>query len=338
MVAPPDDRNTLRVPFIYVPRGDPWPTQWIAEHPDYFTVPAVMMPRDPDGSRRPWAEIQALLRQTDPAWGTGPEPLPTPPPLAEAPRQSGSFAPPPPREKRMRGGQPWPKDRNGGDWPADRWGRPTRPLWDYPPGMRAPGEGDAPGAPGSVSEAEAIRSARTALTALNRAPRAMVAGDRAGTASDGTQTPRRGVASRYPGAYDVAEAGQGNKNILSDAVGGTGPQPHVLENPEHYLNQTFRNDYGVNCVAFPQSVAHAPTTPNWTDLGPATSNTPKGTWVGTFINGHFQGHVGAFDRMNPDATMVIFDQFVTQPKIGTRILTPQGTFVNNPRNYRVIGW
>ena len=150
-------------------------------------------PRDPDGSRRPWAEIQALLRQTDPAWGTGPEPLPTPPPLAEAPRQSGSFAPPPPREKRMRGGQPWPKDRNGGDWPADRWGRPTRPLWDYPPG-----------APGSVSEAEAIRSARTALTALNRAPRAMLAGDRAGTASDGTQTPRRGVASRYPGAYDVA--------------------------------------------------------------------------------------------------------------------------------------
>gem|GEM_PF-3835598 len=34
-----------------------------------------------------------------------------------------------------------PKDKNGRDWPKDRWGRPMRPLWDYPPGVRAPGEG-----------------------------------------------------------------------------------------------------------------------------------------------------------------------------------------------------
>ena len=196
MVEPPDAPNGLRIPFIFVPRGDPLPTQWIAGHPGYFTVPAVMVPRNPDNSRRPWAEVQALPRQTDAAWGT----LPNPPGGMAAPGIPGSFAPPPAREKRMRGGQPWPKDRNGGDWPADRWGRPTRPLWDYPPGMRAPGEG------GSVSEAEAIASARVALATLDRAPRATLAGDRAGTGTGGTQTAPRGVASRYPGAYDVAEA------------------------------------------------------------------------------------------------------------------------------------
>ena len=200
MVEPPDAPNGLRIPFIFVPRGDPLPTQWIAEHPDWFTVPAVMVPRNPDNSRRPWAEVQALPRQTDAAWGT----LPNPPGGMAAPGIPGSFAPPPAREKRMRDGQPWPKDRNGGDGPADRWGRPTRPLWDYPPGMRAPGE------PGSVSEAEAIASARVALATLDPANlRAILASGRTGAGMDGTQTPARGVASRYPGAYDVAEAGEG---------------------------------------------------------------------------------------------------------------------------------
>jgi hypothetical protein len=35
-----------------------------------------------------------------------------------------------------------------------------RPLWDYPPGVRAPGEGVAPGEPGSVSTADAINAYR----------------------------------------------------------------------------------------------------------------------------------------------------------------------------------
>jgi hypothetical protein len=43
--------------------------------------------------------------------------------------------------RRMPSGAPWPKDSKGRDWPKDRWGRPMRPLWDYPPGVRAPGEG-----------------------------------------------------------------------------------------------------------------------------------------------------------------------------------------------------
>jgi hypothetical protein len=273
MVDPPDDPNGLRIPFIFVPRGDPLPTQWIAEHPGYFTVPAVMVPRNADNSRRPWAEVQALLRETDAAWGTGAAPLASPPGGMAAPGIPGSFAPPPAREKRLRGGQPWPKDRNGGDWPADRWGCPTRPLWDYPPGVRAPGEG------GSVSEAEAIASARVALAALDRAPRATLASDRTGGDTGGTQTPRRGVASRYPGAYDVAEAGQGEEDGRDDSFGNTTARAHVLAKPENYVNKTYKNAFGINCVAFAQSVAGAPLTDRWKDLGPVNAGTPRGTWV-----------------------------------------------------------
>ena len=117
----------------------------------------------------------------------------------------------------MLGGQPSPKDKNGRDWPQDRWGRPMRPLWDYPLGVRAPGEAVAPGEPGSFSTADAINAYLKAEAvfanpmgirrAASAAPApanvsAIVASDRTGT---DTQTPQRGVASRYPGAYDVAQ-------------------------------------------------------------------------------------------------------------------------------------
>ena len=127
----------------------------------------------------------------------------------------------PERRKRQPGGQAWPKDKNGRNWPQDRWGRPMRPLWDYPPGVRAPGEGVAPGAPGSITTADAINAylqaeavfanpmgiRRAALVTPDPANLGtVVASDRTGTEK---QTPQRGVASRYPGAYDVAQVGEG---------------------------------------------------------------------------------------------------------------------------------
>ena len=54
--------------------------------------------------------------------------------------------------------RPGRRIKNGRDWPQDRWGRPMRPLWDYPPGVRAPGDGVAPGEPGNVGTAEAINA------------------------------------------------------------------------------------------------------------------------------------------------------------------------------------
>jgi hypothetical protein len=116
----------------------------MAEHPGYLKVPAIMVPH---GSPPPWPWGGARARP--------PQAVQAPAPEVE-PRVPGSFAPPPKRRKRQPGGQPWPKDKNGRNWPQDRWGRPMRPLWDYPPGVRAPGEGVAPGEPGSISTADAI--------------------------------------------------------------------------------------------------------------------------------------------------------------------------------------
>jgi len=89
-----------------------------------------------------------------------------------------------------------------------------------------PGEGVAPGEPGSVTTAEAINAyvqaeamfadplgmARAVSAALDPANlRTIIASDRTGTDMGGTQAPQRGVASRYPGAYDVAQAGPGEE-------------------------------------------------------------------------------------------------------------------------------
>jgi hypothetical protein len=31
--ADPDDPNTIRIPFIFVPHGHPLPTEWLRDHP-----------------------------------------------------------------------------------------------------------------------------------------------------------------------------------------------------------------------------------------------------------------------------------------------------------------
>ena len=143
---PRNDPTMMRIPFIFVKHGDPPPLRWMAEHPGYWKVPAIMVPH---GAPPPWPWGGARARPAE---------APREPARMVEPRIPGSFAPPPKRRKRMPGGQPWPKDKNGRDWPRDRWGRPMRPLWDYPPGVRAPGEGVAPGEPGSVSTVDAINA------------------------------------------------------------------------------------------------------------------------------------------------------------------------------------
>jgi len=48
---PRNDPTMLRVPFIFVKRGDPPPLRWMAEHPGYLKVPAIMVPH---GTEPPW--------------------------------------------------------------------------------------------------------------------------------------------------------------------------------------------------------------------------------------------------------------------------------------------
>ena len=33
-------QDTIDCPFIFVPDGAPWPTDWIAEHPEHLVLPA----------------------------------------------------------------------------------------------------------------------------------------------------------------------------------------------------------------------------------------------------------------------------------------------------------
>jgi hypothetical protein len=79
-----------------------------------------------------------------------------------------------------------------------------RPLWDYPPGVRAPGEGVAPGEPGSVSTADAINAYLKAeamfadpVGALDRSnPRTNLASGRTATDLRTMQMPQGRVANR----------------------------------------------------------------------------------------------------------------------------------------------
>ena len=155
--SPTDPRNDpekLRVPFVFVRRGERPPREWIAEHPDHLRVPAVMVPRGapPPG---PWG-------------GSGSAPTQPQEPQAEAAPEgsllavAGGFAPPSADRRCTVDGRPWPTDSRGRDWPADRWGRPMRPLWDYPSGVRAPGEAGASGQPGSVNVREPVAAYRLA--------------------------------------------------------------------------------------------------------------------------------------------------------------------------------
>ncbi len=201
--APADSRsgpNMVQIPFIFVKLGDPLPMRGMAEHSGYIRVPAVMVPRGSPPPRERGA------RACPPTAVQG-----SPPALE--PHTADSFAPPATPRKCLPGGQDWPGDTNGRDWPKDRWGRPMRSLWDYPPGVRAPGEGVARGEPGSISAGAAIGMARAASAVLDPASqRTLLASGRTGTGLGTTQTPQRSVASRYSGAYDVAQAEQSQED------------------------------------------------------------------------------------------------------------------------------
>jgi hypothetical protein len=45
----PDD---LQVPFIFVPHGDPEPTEWMARHPGWINIPATFVPYGSSPPRR----------------------------------------------------------------------------------------------------------------------------------------------------------------------------------------------------------------------------------------------------------------------------------------------
>ena len=140
-IADPDDPNTLRVPFVFVPHGcEPTP-EWLQAHPGAIKIPAVMVPRDPrPGESGTQWNVQLDLPNESAAT-----------PTAQAPETPTSFAP------IGRTGE-WPVDRNGRPWPRSRFGQPMCPIHELPPGVRKPGEATAPYMPGSGDPVTAWRT------------------------------------------------------------------------------------------------------------------------------------------------------------------------------------
>ena len=127
----------LKVPFVFVPKGNPPPLDWMAEHPGFVTFAATFVPRSQPGPP-PEAEPETVFA---PHEQPSPEPAPSrrlrddlwrivPQPMMEAdPRLARPFPDrllkivPPPRARLPRLRDTWPE-----------WLRRILP----PPGPRAP--------------------------------------------------------------------------------------------------------------------------------------------------------------------------------------------------------
>ena len=58
---------------------------------------------------------------------------------------------------------------------------------------------------------------------------------------------------------------------------------------------------------------------------PAEPRIPVGTWVATFVDGKFYGHVGVFMGYEPNGTLILLDQFNKAEHVLHNALPPQTT-------------
>ena len=62
----PEPSDELYVPFLFVPHGDPEPSDWMAAHPGWIRLPAVMMPRSTGPESEPAAQGDSSIEQERP--------------------------------------------------------------------------------------------------------------------------------------------------------------------------------------------------------------------------------------------------------------------------------
>jgi hypothetical protein len=79
----------LRVPFVFVPHGNPPPLEWMEEHPNYVTIPAIFVPHIPPEPNMEFGSEPAVAALLDP--------LPEEPIYEEPEAEVEPEAPPPPR-------------------------------------------------------------------------------------------------------------------------------------------------------------------------------------------------------------------------------------------------
>jgi hypothetical protein len=49
-----DKSGDLVMPFVFVPKGDAPPAEWMAAHPGWVRIPARMVPRNTAGAAAGW--------------------------------------------------------------------------------------------------------------------------------------------------------------------------------------------------------------------------------------------------------------------------------------------
>jgi len=121
------------------------------------------------------------------------------------------------------------------------------------------------------------------------------------------------------------------------------PKAHILKSPKKYIHNSYPNAKGkTECVAFAQQVGHAPLTSQWVagDLISPENPPPIGTWVATFVDGSYKGHVGVFNGYGSDGTLYLIDQFNSKGEVTNQQYYPghHDYISNDITQYRVLKW
>ncbi len=93
MPSDPHVFDELKLPFIFVPHGEPEPTDWLRDHPDYIKLPATFVPRAQGDGRadRSSAGPPPDQRRTIDGLGAPPDPAaPRPPTGNTMPKQAAT--------------------------------------------------------------------------------------------------------------------------------------------------------------------------------------------------------------------------------------------------------
>jgi len=149
------------------------------------------------------------------------------------------------------------------------------------------------------------------------------------------------AASPLPGSGSVAEKPATKK---SQRITGAA---HVLSDPETYIgSEGYTNANGNHeCVEFARQVGGAPHTSHWRPgaLIQPRDTIAKGTWVATFVDGRYEGHVGVFESMDSRGSLTLIDQFNSRGRVDrtTYHVKQQpytGRISNDPSQYHVVLW
>jgi hypothetical protein len=149
-------------------------------------------------------------------------------------------------------------------------------------------------------------------------------------------------ASPVPGP--ITSASTDNEPRAQSAAGSA----HVLLDPESYIGrENFTNSDGDHeCVEFACQAGGAPHPTSLWQQGTHVESRmtiAKGTWVATFVNGRYHGHVGAFLSIDEAGNLTLIDQFDSRGRVDrttyhVKSQTYTGRISNDPSKYYEVLW